>query len=291
MTRPISYALITPARDESENLARLGCSLVAQTVRPEAWIIVDNGSTDDTAWVAEELAGAHDWIRLVRAPSSDTAERGGPIVKAFQAGLEALEGEPDVVVKLDADLSMEQDYFARLLGEFERDPSLGIASGSGFEFCNGEWRQKFLTQGSVWGACRAYRWSCLREVLPLEASMGWDGLDALKANMRGWRTETLLDLPFRHHRPEGARDGTRFAAYAAQGRGAHYMGYRFWYLVLRALHRASIEIGATGLIWGYISASVQRRPRCPDEALRAYLRRQQRLRNVPRRRREALGRS
>jgi hypothetical protein len=69
------------------------------------------------------------------------------------------------------------------------------------------------------------------------------------------------------------------------------MGYRFWYLVLRSLHRASIEIGAIGLIWGYVSAWVRRRPRCPDEALRAYLRQQQRLRNVPQRRREALGRS
>ena len=39
--------------------------------------------------------------------------------------------------------------------------------------------------------------------------MGWDGIDAYKAALAGWSTRTIEDLPFRHHRKEGERDGAR----------------------------------------------------------------------------------
>ena len=92
---------------------------------------------------------------------------------------------PDVVVNVDADVTMEPDYFERLLEALERDPSLGIASGSAWEPHDGVWRQRFvITGGTVWGATRAYRWACLQDVLPLEERHGWDGIDQLKARAR-----------------------------------------------------------------------------------------------------------
>ncbi len=68
--------------------------------------------------------------------------------------------------------------------------------------------------------------------------------------MHGWRTEILLDLPFRHHRLEGERDGSRATAWATAGQGSYYMGYRSWYLVLRALHHARTEPAALAMITG-----------------------------------------
>ena len=286
----MSYAVITPVRDEADNLPRLAEALVCQTERPVAWLIADNGSTDDTAVVAAELAREHDWIRLVDLPGEPGLVRGGPIASAFEAGLEALAQPVDVVVKLDADVSAEPDYFSRLLAQFAADASLGMASGSCYERENGSWRQRHVTGTSVWGASRAYRWACLREVLPLERSMGWDGIDELKANLRGWRTATFTDLPFRHHRREGERDGKRRAGWAAQGRAAYYMGYRASYLVLRSLYQATRDPAALAMISAYGSAAARREPRCADPRVRAYLRRRQSLRSMPVRLREALGR-
>src|SRR5436309_1023345 len=51
-----SYALVTPARDEGPNLRRLAACLTAQTVLPLAWVVVDDGSEDDTAAYVESLA-------------------------------------------------------------------------------------------------------------------------------------------------------------------------------------------------------------------------------------------
>ncbi|HET8952338.1 MAG TPA: hypothetical protein VFN44_17580, partial [Solirubrobacteraceae bacterium] len=195
---------------------------------------------------------------------------------------------PPFVVSMDADISFEPDFFERLLGEFAADERLGIASGSGWEISNGVWKQRHLTGSTVWGAARAYRRACLEDVLPFEERLGWDGIDEFKANARGWTTRTVVDIPFHHHRPEGARDGS-WRMRVDQGKAAHYVGYRPWYLALRALHHARRQPSALALLWGYVSV-VGRSDRLPDPAARAYVRRQQSLRNVPLRAREVLGR-
>jgi biofilm PGA synthesis N-glycosyltransferase PgaC len=288
MSRRLSYAVVTPARDESDNLRRLARCLVGQETRPVTWIVVDDGSSDGTPDLVEELAHAHPWIRLARA-TGGTLARGAPIVRGFHTGLAALDPLPEVVVKLDADVSVEPDYFSRLLKEFDHDPQLGIAGGVCYEQeADGVWRQRHGTGPPVWGASRAYRRECLREILPLDEHMGWDTVDQMKANLRGWRTKIFYDLPFRHHRVEGERDGHRLRTAAIQGEGAYYLGYRVSYLIVRTLFRSVRDPAAVGLLLGYARARLRRGPQCPDPELRAYARRQQRLRELPRRAGEAL---
>src|SRR5215213_3761642 len=98
-----TYALVTPARNEAMNLRRLADSLVQQTRLPAAWVIVDNGSTDETVEVAQDLATRHDWVSVVTMPGEREATRGGPVARAFTAGLRHLP-MVDVIVKLDADI-------------------------------------------------------------------------------------------------------------------------------------------------------------------------------------------
>jgi glycosyltransferase involved in cell wall biosynthesis len=285
-----SYALVTPARDEADNLPRLASSLAAQTIPPRAWKIVDNGSTDDTLEVANRIASEHDWVQVLSLPGTSVADRGAPIVRALQAGIAALDEAPEILVNVDADISMAPDYFESLLGRFAADPSLGIASGSAFELRQGLWAQRYVTGSTVWGASRAYRWECLQELLPLEERMAWDGVDEFKANARGWRTRAFEDLPFRHHRREGERDGTTWRARRNQGTAAYYLGYRSWYLVLRALWNARREPASVAMVWGYAAAALRREVRNPDSEARAYLRSQQSPRNLKRRALEAAGR-
>jgi poly-beta-1,6-N-acetyl-D-glucosamine synthase len=286
----VSYVLITPARNEADNLPRLARSIDAQEVLPLRWLIVDTGSTDETIRVASELMPERPWMRLQHAEKEAGIVRGGPIVRAFNAGVASLDLIPDVVVKLDADVSFERDYFKRLLEAFADDPALAIVSGSAFELDGGRWTQRHMTDAHVWGASRAYRWTCLEKLLPLDEQMGWDGLDVLRAHMHGWNTRTLTDLPFRHHRKEGQRDGARWRAWAAQGRASHYMGYRFGYLVARAIFQSLREPGAMAMIYGFLAAALRRRPQCDDADVRRYLRSRQRVRDLPRRLSEASGR-
>jgi biofilm PGA synthesis N-glycosyltransferase PgaC len=286
----VSYAVLTPARDEADELPRLARSLAEQTVRPARWILIENGSSDGTDATAAALAAEHDWIRVVTAPPGPPRLRGAPVVRALHAGIDALDEPHEIVAKVDADVSLEPDYFERLLRAFAADPELGLASGSCVELFDGAWRERPVTGSHVWGAARAYRRACLDDVLPLDERMGWDGLDQLRATARGWKVERIDGLHFRHHRREGTRDGSRRRVWAAQGSAAHYMGYRISYLLLRTLHRARREPAAVAILGAYAMAALRREPRCPDVAVRKQLRRQQRARHLFARARELRGR-
>ena len=276
-----TYALVTPVRNEAANLERLGESLSQQTQLPLRWVIVDNGSDDGTLDLSNALAADRDWIRTVSVPAEAGPPRpGAPIVRAFHAGLRELDCDPDVTVKLDADVSMPADHFERLLAAFEADSALGIASGTCLEEREGQWTPIQVARGHVRGAVRAYRRECLAQVLPLEERVGWDGIDELKAAVLGWRTEMLDEIAFYHHRPLGVRDGKPAARWRAQGEASYYMGYRFSYLVLRSLHHARRQRAALTMIPSFLGEAVRHKPRHGDAEVRAYLRRKQRLRTL-----------
>ena len=76
----VSYAAITPARNEADNLPRLAtCLADADCRRRSRWLIVDNGSTDDTVAVARQLSDDHPWIRTMSVPGDDAGPvRGAP---------------------------------------------------------------------------------------------------------------------------------------------------------------------------------------------------------------------
>jgi glycosyltransferase involved in cell wall biosynthesis len=277
----LTYAVITPVRDEAEHVARLAAALEGQTLTPAAWVIVDTGSTDDTRPVAESLAG-RSWILVEHIPIPGEAMRGGPIVRAFHAGLRALPEPCDVIAKVDADTSMQPEYFDRLIAEFERDDRLGIAGGVAHEQdADGVWTERHTTGAGVWGASRAYRRACLDELLPLEERMGWDTIDLVGAAVHGWNVRAFPELPFLHHRREGSRDSTRLAHWKSHGRAAHYMGYRPSYLLLRCAYRMLREPSAIGISLGYLGAACRREPRYPNADVRAFVRREQSLRRLP----------
>jgi poly-beta-1,6-N-acetyl-D-glucosamine synthase len=289
----LRYAVVTPARNEAVNLPRLALSLAAQTALPSEWIVVDDGSTDGTDRVAAALASEHDWMSAFSTAGVETGPlasgcTSGREVLVFNEGVERLSGSADVVVKVDADVSFEPDYFQRLLAEFDADATLGIASGTCYERDRGEWRPRHATRVHARGASRAYRRRCLQDVSPLEVRLGWDGIDVLKATVRGWRTRSFPHLRFFHHRPV-RRDGS-VRTWITSGHTAHYLGYRGSYLVLRALHHSRRDPAALGLLLGYGKAALWREERLSDPEVHAFLREYQSLRQLPARVREARGR-
>jgi biofilm PGA synthesis N-glycosyltransferase PgaC len=286
----MDYAVITPARDERFNLGRLAQSLVTQTILPRVWVIVDSGSSDGTNKIASDLAGQFAWVTVLTLPGEQKAVRGAPIVRSLNAGLAALvQPLPAVVVKLDADVSFHPDHFESLLRAFAARPRLGIASGSCIDDAIGS-QERFVTGDHVWGAVRAYRRECLADVAPLEERMGWDTVDEVKARLAGWETGLVPGVTFFHHRLEGLRDGSRRRAWRTQGETAHFLGYRPSYLFAKTLFRLAGEPAAVAILEGYVRSALGGRERVSDRRVTEALRREQRLRELHQRAREALGR-
>lgn len=285
----MNYGVVTPAHNEQDNLGRLHHSLGEQTLRPEQWVIVENGSSDDTYRTATTLASRHAWIQARSIGGVRQSDRGAPIVRAIHEGIDAIAPDLDVVVVVDADVTFPEDYFERLMARFLDDPRLGMASGTCYEHTDGMWEERHVTGDHVWGASRAYRREVIPVVMPLEPRMGWDGIDQIQANLAGWGTATFKDLPFFHHRPEGSRDGASLKAHVNQGRASYYMGYRASYLLMRACFASRHGPSAFGMLIGYGLEAASPRPRCADEGVREYVRTQQSVGEWRRRMREARG--
>jgi GT2 family glycosyltransferase len=204
-----SYAVVSPVRNEQRTLGWLAVSLSRQTVQPNAWVIVDDHSTDSTWELACELQAELPWVCAMRSPRPTGGSLGqgaglGRDVAGFTAGVASLDPAPELVGKLDGDVTLEEDYYERLLAAFAADPLLGIAGGKCWEPGPRGWEPITVAHDHVRGAARLYRRECWQTVSPLPERIGWDGVDLVRARLAGW-TVRSIDSRFFHERPVGAR--------------------------------------------------------------------------------------
>ncbi len=278
MTLP-SYSVVSPVRDEADYLAVTAASLASQTHRPQRWVIVDDGSSDDTREIAEEWAAEHPWIRVVATDAKHERARGAPIVAAFNRGLRELGERPDVVVKLDGDLFLPAHYFEWVASVFARDPRAGVVGGTVWMPEDGRWRLDYgKTSHNVHGVAKAYRYDCLDDIGGLRESMGWDGIDEYAARARDWHVHALGELSILHYKPRGSKQRPLRARWE-EGRGNAFMGYRWQFMLLRAAYRGLVErprvLGGIALLAAYGYARLRRLPRVADPGAIAELRREQ----------------
>src|SRR6056297_2685050 len=129
MSRP-RLCLIPPCRDEASYARRTLDSVLGQTRPPDLWVIVDDGSTDETPDILDEYAQEHPCIRVIRRADRGARKVGPGVIDAFYAGYEAIDpSEFDSICKLDLDLDLPPRYFEILLARMEADPPIRTASG------------------------------------------------------------------------------------------------------------------------------------------------------------------
>ncbi|MGZ4960936.1 MAG: glycosyltransferase [Limisphaerales bacterium] len=279
MTRN-KIVIISPVRNEGKYLQGTIGSMVAQSLRPKLWVLVNDGSTDDTAAQIDAAAREHSWIKTVHRKDRGARKAGGGVIETFYDGYPLVENEEwDYIVKFDGDLSFEPDYFERCLKRFEEDPKLGVGGGLICGLIKGvmEEESKGDPRFHVRGATKIYRRECFRDIGGLLKSSGWDTLDEVKANMCGWKSYTFPELKLLHHRYSGAADGA-WKNWVKNGRANYFSGYHPLFMLLKCASRVFQKpygVAALGLLNGYVSGYIQRSPQVPDRELIRYLRRQQ----------------
>jgi poly-beta-1,6-N-acetyl-D-glucosamine synthase len=279
------YVIISPVKDEADYLPRTAESLIAQRHRPLQWVIVDDGSSDATGEIAEAYADLHSWITVVRRPASTMRARGAPIVRAFNAGLEAATDDGEFVVKLDGDLYLPPHYFEWVATTFRDEQRAGIVGGLVLNDYGHRWELDSVNRNNVHGVAKSYRRRCLDDIGGLQQSMGWDGLDEYAARARGWDVRVLSELQVLHFKPRGSKQRWWRARWE-EGRGNQFMGYRPTFMFVRVAYRMLVERPPVlgGLVMGasYLWHLLRRAPRVPDELAMRQLRREQatRLRDM-----------
>jgi poly-beta-1,6-N-acetyl-D-glucosamine synthase len=276
----MNYVLITAARNEAAMIKSTIESVVAQTVRPLRWVIVDDGSTDRTAEIVEAYVPNHQWIELVRRPARQHRTFAGK-VHAFNAGFERIAClQPDLVGNLDADISFSPDHFEFLIGKLTEDPALGVVGTAYTEEGWDSTQDSFEGATSVHGACQLFRYECFMEIggyVP-HRSGGIDWIAVTTARMKGWKTRNFPDRWFHHHRTMGTAERSPVGAMFDYGKKDYFLGGSPLWQVCRVGYRMAkkpLIVGGLALGCGYCWAAVRRMERPVSPELMRFHRREQ----------------
>jgi glycosyltransferase involved in cell wall biosynthesis len=281
-TRIGDYCLISPARNEAGYIKKTLDSVLSQTVLPKRWIIIDDGSTDETPQILAEYAAKHQLIEVHSRENRGRRALGGGVVEVFNTGMELLADDPaEFVCKLDVDLILPPRYFELLLDEMARDKRLGSVSGKPFFPVGGDLgklKSERIGDDVSAGMTKFYRRAFLDDIGGLVKGLIWDGIDCYRGRMLGWRSKSIddPDLRFIHLRPMGSSDKGIFTGRRRLGEGYWFMGAAPSFVLGSAVYRLGHKpalLGSLATLQGYARAWWKGAPRYDDGDFRRYLRR------------------
>lgn len=275
--RVVPLVIIAPVRDEADLIRLTLDSMVAQTVKPVEWIIVDDGSQDGTADIVREYAEKHSFIRLVQRPDRGFRKVGGGVVAAFKFGITQIQHqEYEYIAKLDGDMSFGPRYLELMFQQFAQDPKLAAVSGKVFREEDGQKIEEHIIDEHVAGQFKLYRRVAFEEIGGFVEEVLWDGIDVHTARMKGWNTLSFFDpeAVLMHHRLMGSSDKNVYRGRLRWGRGIWFMGYHPLYALASGVFRMREKpfvIGGLLIIAGYIGAAIKGAPRYDNLEFRQHL--------------------
>lgn len=253
-------------------------SVVAQTIRPALWVIVDDGSTDATPAILAEYAAAHDWIRIVTRSDRGARAVGPGVIEAFYAGYATVNADDyTYLCKLDLDLNLPPGYFEGLMQRMESNPAIATCSGKAYIWKDGALVNERHGDETSIGATKFYRTACFKALGGFVREVMWDGIDGHRCRMRGWVACSWddPDIRFIHLRPMGSSQKGILTGRMRHGYGQYFMGTGFLYMVANAVNRLNEKprvLGSLAMLWGWLKSALKRAPRYEEPGFRAFLR-------------------
>ncbi len=274
------YILITAARNEQAFIEKTIQSIISQTVLPEEWIIVSDGSTDNTEKIVSEYESKYNFIRLVKF--EDTEKRNfASKVHAIKFGLSKLNFKDyDFIGILDADITFDKDHYELILSYFEKNSKLGIAGGKFYDVYDGKLNEVFKNDKSVRGATALFRRECFEDTggfIPLKYG-GEDAIISASAMMHGWEVTCFEKPVIYHNRRTGGSETNIIHRKFIDGISAYMMGNHPLFQLLKSFHRfleKPYVLGGLSILTGFIWANIKREERPVPGELVQFIRKQQ----------------
>lgn len=273
------YLLITPCRNEIEFATRTLDSVLAQTILPREWIIVDDGSTDGTLDVLRKYEADNPCIRIIERTDRGHRKVGGGVIDAFNAGLKDVDlSGYEYLCKLDLDLELPTRYFENLISRMAADERLGTCSGKAYYHdARGELVPEVIGDDVSLGMTKFYRVNCFEQIGGFVSAVMWDGIDCHECRRRGWKACSWdsEDLRFLHLRPMGSSHKSLLTGRGRHGQGQYFMGTGIVFMVASAIFRlpkTPAIMGSIAMLKGYFAAALRGDKRYGDSEFRKFLR-------------------
>lgn len=274
--------VISPVRNEAKHIERVARAMAEQTRPPDAWIVVDDHSTDGTRDILDELEAALPFLHVRSSTTFAQPVRDRLAVAAeacaFNSGLQSVAWRSYThISKLDGDVELPARYYELLLDEFNRDPKLGLAGGVLLERARAGWEVDGAPPDyHVRGALKCYTLPCFEAIGGVRETLGWDTMDEVYARMHGFRTRSVDDLVAKHHRPLASADGV-LRGKTRYGQTFYLLHFPLPWVMLRAVKTAAEHprgISGIAFLGGYVYAAATRAQRVEDPVFRQRVRRE-----------------
>jgi glycosyltransferase involved in cell wall biosynthesis len=265
-----NIAIVTPVKNEIENLPRLIKSIENQSIPLFLWVIIENDSDDGSRehllkMIKPENVNHFKVLNLQFA--NKDYKLGIKYATIIKHGFDYLESNEnihqlDFIGILDADCHPEPDYYEKLLAHFQANTLLGLASGM-IKYEDNTIEKR--SSNHARGGCRLWRKSCFLDS-PYETGMSADSISGAKAVINGWQVRTFSDA-FVYSRKEGSRNISTYG-----GQSAYYRHIPFYYVVLLSifhLFNGRLKRSA-GFIIGYLKSYFSKAERLKDPLLKKY---------------------
>jgi len=288
------FIIITPAFNEAAYIEQTIQSVLAQTMKPLVWVIVDDGSTDQTAEIIKRYSQQLPWIHYVFRQKDPAQTYYASNVYAIRHGINQIQNSKfkiqnfDYLAILDADISLPPDYYEEILTRMQADPKLGIASGVYVDnLGQGRVRKVLNDRRSTPKALMVFRKKCFDDIggfVPMKYGYE-DTVACFTARMNGWKVWSFPDIVAVHNKPVGTGHATGMLKIRFRlGIGEYSIGSHILFVVLKSLKRCFKEppllIGGCVRFAGYCYGFFQKDKRQISGELVEYIRKEQILRII-----------
>lgn len=185
----MTYVALTSAHNEEELLRGTLESVLKQSIPPSVYVVVDDGSTDDTPQIIADYP-----IHCIKPQGGRFHQGYLNKQRAFNLGARFASRMVDwrFMLKVDADSIIPPDYAQKLIEVMNRHPRVGM--------CSGIWEG-----GRMWvyrssNGAILYRRECWDELEGYDPVPAWDTHFILEAYWKGWMSLALRHIRYKEQR-------------------------------------------------------------------------------------------
>jgi len=277
-----NYILITPIKDEYENILRLKQTVLNQTVKPILWVILDGDNNDDSFQMINKIFEEYEWIYIIKQKKFH--ERGYSHINFAQAVNEGYQHAKHIckkkgisysfIGKIDATVLLAKDYFKILLSEMKKDQKLAIICGRETLYNKGKKTKTHLFNIPRIGFkdIRLYNKEFFEGVAGYPLSYCPDSILLIKAINNGLNVKISDEACFIETRLGGTKIGI-WKGMKLKGKAMYVLGYHPILLFLNALYtslKTPPHYQGLPIIWEYILCILRRDEKIKDEDVLEY---------------------
>lgn len=239
------YIIVTAAKNEEKFIELPLNAVINQTILPEKWIIVSDGSTDNTDKIIEEYSLKYDFIELLKVLPLANRRNFQSQSAAINLGISKVKNmDYDFIGNIDADVSFEPDYFEKILMKFYENEKLGLAGGTIQERQGNVFKdRKTNNTRSVPNAIQLFRRECYEDINGYKILKygGHDVLAEYESRMHGWEVKSFPEIKVHHHRITNTGNGSTLNQFIRIGKMDYSLGSHPLFELLKCLSRITVK--------------------------------------------------